>query len=96
MPIRTALVACALMFGTLSAIAAADAADNYGGFGPSAGTETQEIGSNPNNAVPPPNSDQPLPWLQQQSQHQQDTYGGEGTQQGAVEEEDPNDDEDGH
>ena len=96
MQIRTALVACVLVLGTLAAITSASAGDNYGGFGPSAGTETQEIGSSPNNGVAPLDNGETLPWLQPQSQHQQDTYGSEGAQQGALDNGYDMDDEGGH
>jgi len=96
MPIRTALVACAIAFATLATVTAVFAGDTYGGFGPSDATETQEIGSNPDNGAAPPDSDQTLPWLQQQGQHQQDTYGSEGTQQGSADQGYDTDDEGGH
>jgi len=96
MPIRTALVACVFALGTL-AIATAAYAGNYGGFGPSdTDTERQEVGSNPDNGAAPPEIDQTLPWLQQQSRHQQETYGSEGTQQGSADQGYDMDDEGGH
>ena len=95
MQIRTALVACVLVLGTLAAITSASAGDNYSGFGPSAGTETQEIGSSPDNEVAPLDNGETLPWLQPQSQHQQDVYSVEGEQPAASEEYDM-DDEGGH
>ncbi len=93
MPIRTALVACVFAFAT--AITTVFAADNYGGFGPSE-TDTQEIGSDPDTGAPAPDDYQNMESIEQQMQDQQDIYGSEGAQQGAVEEEDPNGDEDGH
>ena len=95
MPIRNALAACALVFGILSVSTPANAGDNYGGFGPSE-TDTQEIGSDPDTGAPAPADDQNTESIEQQTQGQQDIYGSEGGQQGAVEEENPNDDEDGH
>ena len=95
MPIRIALFVCALVFGSLSAVTAVYAGDTYGGFGPSAATETQETGSNSDDGAAPPAVDQTLPWLQPQSQ-QQGTYGSEGTQQGSVDRGYDMDDEGGH
>ena len=74
MTIRTALMACALVLGTLAAITAAHAGDPYGGFGPG-DSNTQETGSDADAGGSTPAADQTLPWLQQQSQNQPDTYG---------------------
>jgi hypothetical protein len=95
MTIRTALAGCALAFATLAAGTAAYAGDPYGGFGPSE-TGTQEIGSDPDQGGPTPDAYQTLPWLQQQSQSQQDSHGGEWDQQGAASDEYDMDDEGGH
>lgn len=94
MPIRTALMVCVLVFGTLATVITASAGE-YGGFGPS-DTDTQEIGSDPDTGGPTPEDYQNMESIQQQIQDQKDTYGSEGSQQDAVEEEDPNDDEGGH
>jgi hypothetical protein len=96
MPIRIALMACVLLLGTAAAVISASAGDNYGGFGPSADAPTQEIGSYPDNSSPPPNDGQALPWLQQQSGEQQDSYGAQWDQQGAASGEYDMDDEGGH
>jgi hypothetical protein len=58
MPIRTVLMACVLALRGLPAITAAYAGDPYGGFGPSDGA-SQEVGSNPVNAVPAQEDVQP-------------------------------------
>ncbi len=76
--------------------ASASAGDPYGGFGPSERAATQEIGSDPDNAAPAPDDDQTLPWLQQQSQNQQDSYSGAWDQQGAVDDGSDMDDASGH
>jgi hypothetical protein len=96
MPIRTALAVCVLVFGILGAVTAAGAGDPYGGFGPSASSETQEIGPNPNSGAALPEIDHTLPWLQQQSQPQQDIYGNGGAQPGSADEGYDMDDEGGH
>jgi hypothetical protein len=96
MPIRTALMACVLLLGTLAAVTSASAGDPYGGFGPSIDTATQELGSDPGNDSPPTNDDQTLPWIQQQSQDQQDSYDNAGAQQGSADNGYDMDDEGGH
>ena len=96
MPIRTALAACVLVLGTLATVTSASAGDPYGGFGPSSDTATQEIGSDPDNVTPAPDDQQTLPWLQQQSQDQQDSYGNAGEQQGSADNGYDMDDEGGH
>ena len=78
MPIRSALIACVLVLGTLAAVTSASAGDPYGGFGPSSDTATQEIGSDPGNDSPPTTDDQTLPWQQQQSQDQQNITAAQG------------------
>lgn len=95
MTIRTALVVCALAFTTLSAGTAAYAGDPYGGFGPSE-PSTQETDSNPDQGGSTQGDYQVLPWLQQQSQNQQDSSGGAWDQQGAASPEYDMDDEGGH
>jgi hypothetical protein len=94
MPIRTALTVCALMLGTLAAITGASAGDPYGGFGPS-DAGTQPTSPDPVTEGSTPAADQTLPWLQQQSQNQPDTYG-DGLQQGAVDDGSDVDDASGH
>jgi hypothetical protein len=80
----------------LPAITAAYAGDPYGGFGPSDGA-SQEVGSNPVNAVPAQEDVQPLPWLQQQSQNQPDNSGAWDQQgAGAVDDGSNADDASGH
>lgn len=91
MTIRIALGACALALG-LSA-GPAHAGDPYGGFGPG-DSNAQETGSDANADVSAPSADQ-LPWLQQQSQNQPDTYG-DGLQQGAADDGSDADDASGH
>ena len=98
MPIRIALMACVLAFGTLATTTAY--AGEYGGFGPS-DTDTQEIGSDPNTGGATPDDYQNMESIQQQTQDQQDTYGSAGSQQDAVEQGEgnqgeDNDVEDGH
>jgi hypothetical protein len=100
MPIRIALIACALVLGTLATVTSASAGDPYGGFGPS-DTDTQEIGSDPNTGGATPDDSQNMESIQQQTQDQQDTYGSAGSQQDAVEQGEDNqgadnDVEDGH
>jgi hypothetical protein len=95
MAIRTALVACALAFGTLAAVTTAYAGDPYGGFGPSE-TGTQEVGSDLEKGAPTPEAYQALPWLQQQSQSQPESYDSEWDQQGVAGDEYDMDDEGGH
>ncbi len=95
MPSRTALMACALVLGTLATTAAL-AGNPYGGFGPG-DADTQQIGTAPDTGGPTPDADQTLPWLRQQSRDQQATY--DGAQQDAVEQGNDGtetDDESGH
>ncbi|MGA7456730.1 MAG: hypothetical protein WBW51_05310 [Methyloceanibacter sp.] len=94
MPIRIALVVCVLVFGSVATVTAVSAGDPYGGFGPS-GTDTPEVNTDPANAVAP-DDQQTLPWLQQQSQNQQNNYGAEWEQQSAPSGEYDMDDEGGH
>lgn len=96
MLIRIALLVCVLAFGSAGAVTAVSAGDPYGGFGPSTGTETQEIGTNSAVGAAPLDNDQTLPWLRQQSQHQQGAYGSEETQQGSADQDYDMDDEGGH
>ena len=96
MPIRTALAAYVLVLGTLATVTSASAGDPYGGFGPNSDTATQAIGSEPDNSAPAPDDQQTLPWLQQQSQDQQDSYGNAGEQQGSADNGYDMDDEGGH
>ena len=83
MPIRTALMACALVLGISLTITAASAGEHYGGFGPSE-PATQDAGSAPDQEATAPDDNQTLPWLQQQSQNQPGNKGGEWDQQGAA------------
>jgi hypothetical protein len=94
MPIRIALSVCVLVLGSMATVAFAHAGDSYGGFGPSAATETQQIDSPPDNGTVPPDSGETLPWLQQQNQSQPDAYS-VGEQPVSTEEYDM-DDEGGH
>ena len=72
MPIRIALVVCLLVVGSFAA-RTANAADPYGGFGPSPSEPaTPDTSSDPGPAEAVPEAYQPLPWLQQQSQNQPD------------------------
>ena len=97
MPIRTALMACVLVLGTLATVTSASAGDPYGGFGPSSDTATQEIGSDPGNDSPRRRpTTRPCPGIQQQSQDQQDSYGNAGEQQGSADNGYDMDDEGGH
>jgi hypothetical protein len=96
MTLRTALVGCALAFATLAA-GTAYGADPYGGFRPSSSEPaTQETGADPGQAESAPDASQALPWLQQQSQNQPESYGGAGDQHGPVSGEYDMDDEGGH
>ena len=95
MQIRTALVACVLVLGTLAAIVSASAGDNYGGFGPS-NIDTQEIGSDPDIGGPAPEDYQSMETIQPQGEAQQDIYGSESAQQGADDNGYDMDDEGGH
>jgi hypothetical protein len=94
MPIRSALVACVLVLGTLTKVTAAFANDAYGGFSPS-GSGSQEVGSNQINAAPVQEDSQPMPWLQQQSQIQPGNSGA-WDQQGSVDDGSDIDDASGH
>jgi hypothetical protein len=76
MTIRTALVGCTLAFATLAAGTAAHAGDPYGGFGPSV-PDTPAGNADAANAAAP-GIDLTLPWLQPQSQNQQESYSGGG------------------
>ena len=87
---------CALAFATLTA-GAAYAGDPYGGFGPSSSEPaTQETGADPGQAESAPDAYQALPWLQQQSQNQPESYGSAWDQHGPVSGEYDMDDEGGH
>ena len=81
MSIRGTLVACA--FASASLATAAFAGDVYGGFGPG-DTDTQVIGSDPETGGATPQDEQTMQSIQQQTQDQKDTYGGDGAQQDAV------------
>ena len=95
MTLRTAL-GCALAFATLAA-GTAYGADPYGGFGPSSSEPaTQETGADPGQAESAPGAYQALPWLQQQSQNQSESYGSARDQHGPVSGEYDMDDEGGH
>lgn len=95
MTLRTVL-GCALAFATLAA-GTAYGADPYGGFGPSSsGPATQETGADPGQAESAPDAYQALPWLQQQSQNQSESYGSARDQHGPVSGEYDMDDEGGH
>jgi hypothetical protein len=97
MTIRTALVACAVALAILAAEAPAYAADPYGGFGPSPSEPaTQETGSDPGQAGSTPDAYQALPWLQQQSQNQPESYVGAWDRQRPASDEYDMDDEGGH
>ena len=90
MPIRTALIACVLVLGTLAAVTSASAGDPNPGLAQAA--TQQEIGSNPGNDSPPTT----VPWQQQQSQDQQNIYGSAGDEQGSADNGHDMDDEGGH
>jgi hypothetical protein len=98
MTIRTALVACAGALAILAAGTAAYGADPYGGFGPGPSEPApQETGADPAQAGSTPEANQVLPWLQQQSQSQPESYsGGTWNQHGPVSGEYDMDDEGGH
>jgi hypothetical protein len=83
MPIRTALMACALVLGISLTITAASAGEPYGGLGPSE-PATQDAGSAPDQEETAPDDNHTLPWLQQQRQNQPGNQGGEWDQQGAA------------
>ena len=73
MPIRIALLSCAL---ALAGSVSADAGDSYGGFGPSQESSGQAINAESDFGAMPPGGDPTLPWLQPQHQaQQQDPYG---------------------
>lgn len=93
MTLRTALVVCVL--GTFAAVTTAYAGDGYGGFGPSE-TSTPETNADPGQAESAPHAYQALPWLQQQSQNQPESYGSARDQHGPVSGEYDMDDEGGH
>ena len=95
MTIRTALAGCVLAFATLAGGTAALAGDPYGGFGPSV-TATPEANAGAADAGAP-NVDQTLPWLQPQSQSQQENDSGEWYQQRAAQDDGSDiDDASGH
>ena len=97
MTIRTALVGCTLAFASLAAGTAAYAGDPYGGFGPSVpDAPTVNVDAANTGA---PGIDRTLPWLQPQSQNQQESYsgGGEWYEQRAVQDDGSDvDDASGH
>ena len=100
MPIRIALVMCLL--GSFAAVTSASAGDPYGGFGPGGTatpqitTDTPQITTDPAAVAPAPDNYQALPWLQQQSQNQQNNYGAEWNEQSVQSGEYDMDDEGGH
>jgi hypothetical protein len=100
MTLRTALIGCALAFATLAAGTAYGAdpyADPYGGFGPSSSEPaTQETGADPGQTESAPDAYQALPWRQQQSQNQPESFGSARDQHGPVSGEYDMDDEGGH
>lgn len=96
MPIRIALVVCLLVIGSYAA-GTANAADPYGGFGPSPSEPaTPDASSDPGPTGAAPEAYQPLPWLQQQSQTQPDVSSAPWDQQGTAAGEYDMDDEGGH
>jgi hypothetical protein len=96
MPIRIALVVCLFVVGSYAA-GTANAADPYGGFGPSPSEPaTPDASSDPGPAGAAPEAYQPLPWLEQQSQNQPDNSSAPWDQQGAAGGESDMDDEGGH
>jgi hypothetical protein len=96
MPIRIALGVCVLVVGSLAA-GTANAADPFGGFGPSPSEPaTPDTGADPGQAEAVPDAYQTLPWLQQQSQNQPDNSSAAWDQQGASGGEYDMDDEGGH
>ncbi len=76
MTLRIALIGGALALANLTA-GTAYGADPYGGFGPSSNEPaTQETGVDPGPAEAAPDAYPALPWLQQQSQNQPESYSG--------------------
>jgi hypothetical protein len=75
MTLRIALIGGALALANLTA-GTAYGADPYGGFGPSSNEPAaQETGVDPGPAEAAPDASA-LPWLQQQSQNQPESYSG--------------------